>query len=177
MNMRSLLDGFYRIISSLNDRLGNAVGYVILALTFIIVYEVVARRLFGNPTFWAHESSQLVFGAYAALGGAYTMYYRAHVNIDMLYVRFSARGKAVADIVIFLVFLLYCSVLLWQTSIMAVESVRASETSWSNWAPPIYPFKIIIPIATGLMLLQGTANFLKDFPQRLRMLSHKEAQP
>ena len=31
----------------------------------------------------------------------------------------------------------------------------------SPWMPPIYPFKTVIPITIGLLLLQGIAEVLK----------------
>ena len=174
MVMRKVADGINKVIDIVNDRVGNILSYVIIAITVIIIYEVIARYIFDSPTFWAHESAQLAFGSYAALGGAYTLFHRAHIRVDIIYARFPPVVKLIADVVIFIVFLLFLSVLLWKTAEMAQASLSIRETSWSNWHPVLYPFKMMMPIAAGLMILQGTANFIRDIRQRGRELTQKE---
>jgi len=39
------------------------------------------------------------------------------------------------------------------------------EHSWSAWKPPLYPFKTIIPVSLLLLLLQGLANFIREWYQ------------
>ena len=45
---------------------------------------------------------------------------------------------------------------------MASESLMQLERSNSQWGPQIYPIKMVIPVATFFLLLQGLATFIRD---------------
>jgi TRAP-type mannitol/chloroaromatic compound transport system permease small subunit len=96
------------------------------------------------------------------LGGGYTMLHRTHVNVDILYNRLTARGKAVLDLISSVLFFSFALVLIWMGMNFAWNSVQALETSATTWAPPIYPIKLSIPIGSVLLLLQGVAKFILD---------------
>jgi TRAP-type mannitol/chloroaromatic compound transport system permease small subunit len=52
--------------------------------------------------------------------------------------------------------------LLYFSSGFALRSWKMLEVgSESMWQPPIYPFKTILPLAAALLLLQGTAEFVR----------------
>jgi TRAP-type mannitol/chloroaromatic compound transport system permease small subunit len=53
-------------------------------------------------------------------------------------------------------------VLLWQTSKMSLGSIKHSEHSQTIFAPPIYPFKVILAIGIFLFLLQGLSQFMRN---------------
>ncbi len=120
------------------------------------------RYLFQNPTTWSFELNYLIFGAYFMLIGAYTHARKGHVNVDILHGRLSPRGKALADLITFPVFLLFVGVMFYKGLGFAWDAWAFRETLSSAWAPPVYPFKTIIPIAALLLLLQGIAKFIRD---------------
>jgi TRAP-type mannitol/chloroaromatic compound transport system permease small subunit len=128
----------------------------------VIVWEITMRYIFNRPTIWAHELSIMVFGVLTIMGGAYTLRYRAHVNMDLFYMRFSARGKAILDMLTFPFFLVFVLIILWFGWEFALRSVQNLEISQSNWAPPLWPVKLAIPLGALLLLLQGISNFLSD---------------
>jgi TRAP-type mannitol/chloroaromatic compound transport system permease small subunit len=131
-------------------------------LTFIIMWEIIARAFFNAPTVWAHELSVMIFGALGILGGAYTLRYRGHVNMDLFYINFSVRGKAILDVISFPFFLVFCITMIWLGWEFAFRSVSCLEVSQSDWAPPIWPIKLCIPLGAFLLLLQGCANLISD---------------
>lgn len=149
-------------IDALSDRSGKLVAYLIPVLIIVEVYEVVARYGFGSPTIWAHALSAMLFGAFILLGGAYTLRHNGHVNMDIIYTRLSARGRALLDIVTFLLFLAFIGVLLWKGWGMAWRSIRLLEHDSTEWAPPLYPFKLMLPVGAALLLLQGLAKLARD---------------
>ena len=129
----------------------------------ILLYEVVMRYGFDSPTIWVHEISQFVFGACYMLGAGFTLLRRAHVNMDMLYTRLPLRGKAAADTLAGLLFLLFLGVMVWHSGIMAYESVIFNEhLIQSVFEPPLYPIKIIFCLGCILFLLQGLAHLAQD---------------
>ena len=147
-------------IDSISDWSGKILSYLILVISFIILFEVVCRYLLDNPTAWVHELSQYLFGTYAIMAGAYTLLYRAHVNMDVFYSRFSLRKKAVMDVFTSVFFFFWCGILLWYGSKFTAGSMW--EHANSAWGPPIWEFKMMIPLAAFLIILQGLAKFVRD---------------
>jgi TRAP-type mannitol/chloroaromatic compound transport system permease small subunit len=150
-------------IDKLNETVGSFASFGVPLLGFLILFEVIMRYGFNRPTIWVHDTSQFIFGAVYMLGGAYTLLLRGHVNMDMLYVRFSKRGKALADSVTGVLVLIFLSVLVWQSGRMAWESVIFDEhLTQSVFEPPLYPIKIIFFLGSILFLLQALVHLVRD---------------
>jgi len=150
------------IFNGISEISGKVLMWLPWILMLIIMWEIVLRNIFNHPTIWAHELSIMVFAALTIMGGAYTLRYRAHVNMDLFYTRLSPRGKAILDIITFPLFLVFCVIILWFGWEFALRSVKDLEISQSNWAPPLWPIKLTIPLGALLLLLQGISNFLSD---------------
>ncbi len=149
-------------VDNISKWTGRVTSYLIVALTFLICFEVVARYLLNRPTIWVHETSAMLMGAYIIFGGAYTLYTGGHVNMDVAYGHLLPKNKALIDVITFWLFLLFCGALLWMGGDSAWRALRSLEHSGSIWNPPIYPFKLILPVGVFLLLLQGLAKFVRD---------------
>ena len=154
---------FLSIVDAVSRKSGQAVSFLLIAAIIVITYEVVARRVFDAPTIWAHESTVQLLAVLYVVGGAYTLYVRGHISMDVLYVRFSPRTRAILDLITSLFFFLFCGVLLWQGTDTALVSVMRGEGSGTVWNPPIYFIRIAIPLGALLILFQGLAKFIRDF--------------
>lgn len=149
-------------IDNLNEWVGRVLSLAILLMFVLVLTEVIRRYFFNSPTVWGNELTQLVFGAYVILSGGHILRHGAHVNVDIFYARLSGRAKAAADIITFFLFLLFCGMLLIYGGQLAWESLTTLEHTRSAWNPPVYPFKLMIPLGALLLLLQGTAKLLRD---------------
>ena len=87
---------------------GEFVAYWAVISVFGYYYEVVARFAFNSPTNWLHESMFLMYGMQYMLAGAFAYQCDQHVRVDVLYVKLSPRGRAIADIIHIRVFLHLC---------------------------------------------------------------------
>ncbi len=153
---------FLSIVEVISRKSGEVISFLLLATIIVIIYEVIARYAFNAPTIWAHETVVQLLGILYLVGGAYTLYLQGHVSIDIVYLRFSPRTRAILDLISSLFFFLFCGVLLWQGIGFASKSVMMAETSGTPWNPPIYFLKIAIPLGALLILLQGVAKFIRD---------------
>lgn len=153
---------FLKFIDRMNELIGKAISYLILVLVGVIVYEIVARYFFNSPTIWAHEISQMVYGAYVILLGGYLQQRNGHVNVDILYLRFKPRTRAIIDLFTWLLFFAFCGVILVKGGEMAWDSFLYRETDSTVFAPPIYPLKMLIPLGGLLLLLQGLVKYIGD---------------
>lgn len=151
-----------RIVNSVSEWTGKFVSFLVIVIIGVTIWEVVLRYVFNAPTIWAFDAAYLIFGAYGVLGGAYTLYLRGHVNVDIFYGRLSLRTRAIVDLVTSIFFFLFCGLLLWKGGEMAWDSLKIMERGSSAWSPPVYPIKMTIPIAAFLLLLQGLAKFIRD---------------
>ena len=138
--------------------------WLVWVVLVLIVFEVVSRRLLGAPHKWAYEVITIFYAIHFMTLAAYTLLYKAHVSIDIFYLRLSQRGQAVVDIFTYLVlFMPFMYVLI-------KVGIGSAATSWGMWErtqiglPLVFPvLKTMTPLAAVLLLLQG----LSDFIQRL----------
>ena len=154
--------GFINGITRLNDWIGRAVALLIFVMFAVLLLGVLYRYALDAPRVWTTEFTQFVFGFYAVMSGGYVMAHRGHVNVDLLYSALPLRARAVLDVLTSSLFFLFMITLLYYGGIIAWESVDSMETSYSAWNPPVWPFKIAIPVAAFLLLMQGIAKLIED---------------
>ena len=150
------------IIDKINEWVARLVSWAIILIIGSTAYEVVMRYVFSAPTEWSFEFNYLLHGVYLMLLGAFTYAVRGHVNVAIVYARFSPRRKAVIDLITAPVLFFFMAIMLIYGGQFALQSVAFRETLSSAWAPPIYPVKLIIPVAAGMLILQGSAKFIRD---------------
>ena len=105
----SKIKNFALFVNKLNDWVGRLVCVLILPMIAILLYEVVMRYVFDRPTVWAHETSGMLYTVYFLLGGAYTLRWGGHIQIEFLYVRLSPRKRAILDCCTWLFFYLFAA--------------------------------------------------------------------
>ncbi len=165
-----------RFIDNMNEWVGRALSLLVFAMFILVLTEVVRRYFFNSPTVWGNELTQLLFGAYIVLSGGHILKINGHVNVDLFYSRFSARSKAILDIFTFIVFFLFAGMLFYYGGALALESLKTFEHSQSAWNPPVYPFKLMIPVGAALLLLQGTAKLIRDIMILVSGTDHHTAE-
>lgn len=162
------MKAFLSVIDRISDWSGKIFSFLWIAVIIIIVAEVIRRYGFNSPTTYGHEITTFLCAVVYILGGAYTLYLRGHVSVDIIYTRFSPRGQALLDVITFPAFLVFIVILLWSGFDRAWGATMIQETSGSPWNPPIYPFLLAIPLGALLVLLQGLAKFIRDLSMVLR---------
>ena len=152
-----------RIIDRINERAGRLTALLILPLVFVVLYEVVARKVFNAPTTWAFEVTVWLYGAHFMLAMGYTYLYDRHVRIDVIVLQFPQKVQLWLRIITFvIIFVPFVGALSWAAVEYAASSWSMAEHSWSAWKPPLYPYKTVMPVALILLLIQGLANFIRD---------------
>lgn len=149
-------------IDWLNGKAGEFVAYWAVIAVFVYYYEVIARYVFNSPTNWVHESMFLMFGMQYMISGAFAYRDDQHVRVDVIYVKFSRRGKAIADIVTSLFFFIFIGTMLWTGWRFASDAISVGEHSFTEWGIEYWPVKLMIPVGGLLILLQGISKLIKD---------------
>jgi TRAP-type mannitol/chloroaromatic compound transport system permease small subunit len=149
------------------DRISTVIGqlfaWLIVALTFLISWEVFSRYVLDNPHPWAFDVMAMMYGSMFMMAGAYTLSKNGHVRGDVLYGFFPPRLQAGLDLLLYFVFFIPGVVALaWAGYTFAAESWAINEHSnITADGPPIYPFKTIIPLAGAILLAQGLVEIVR----------------
>lgn len=156
--LRAYVDG----ITATSKAVGHFAMYLVFLMIGILFFETVSRTIFNHPWIWTVEMAQFVMAAYYTLGGAYTLILGGHVQMDLLYGRWSTRNKARADAATFVIAIAYLVILFYGGVLGLKYSLKYKQVSYSSWAPPVSPIKIIMLGGMLLMILQVIAEFFRD---------------
>nr|WP_309503911.1 TRAP transporter small permease subunit [uncultured Roseovarius sp.] len=158
-----------RIFLGLADGISLALGYVAQAMVLILIasmiYEVVARYVFGAPTLWAFDVAYMTTGILFVLGAAQALREDAHVRIDFLSARLPVRIRGAIDGAAFL--LILCPIFGWLATVAGQRAWRAFTLGEvehvSPWAPLMWPFYTALTLGLGALALQLAAEGLRAF--------------
>ncbi len=153
---------YVRYMDKTSRVVGRFAMYLIFVMMAILLLETVARIIFNRSQIWTVEMAQFFMAAYYLLGGGYTLIIGGHVRMDLFYQKWSAKKKALADVITFFITLIYMVVLLYGGIKGLLYSIKYNQVSYSSWAPPVTPIKIIMLIGITLMLLQTISELIKD---------------
>jgi len=159
------MEKILHVIDRASEWTGKCASFLIAVLILGICYDIFMRYLFAKPTFWAFELTYMVYGAYAMLGAAYCHYQKGHVRMDLIYSRLSPKGKAIADVICYLIlFFPLFFFLVYKCGGHAIWAFTYGErSSVSVWRPHLAPYKLLIALGFVLFLFQGIAEFIRSF--------------
>ena len=151
------------LIDRVSTWIGQFFSWLIVALTFMISWEVFSRYVLDSPHAWAFDVMSMMYGSLFMMAGAYTLSKNGHVRGDVLYGFFPPRLQAWLDLTLYIVFFIPGVVALAYAGYgFAAESWAINEHSnVTADGPPIYPFKTILPIAGAFLLAQGLVEIVR----------------
>src|SRR5881398_2690612 len=162
---------FLHTIDEISTWVGKTAAWLIIILMGVVCIEVFKRYIMNMPTSWIFDLDNM-------LCGAYTLAQNAHVRGDFLYSSMRPRTQASLDLVLYIVFFLPgIAALVYAGYFYAADSWHINEHSnVTADGPPVYHFKSVIPIAGGLIMLQGVAEIVRcvvclqtgEWPSRLK---------
>jgi len=150
-------------VDRLSTWVGQAFSFCIVLLTMHVSWEVFSRYALDNPRAWAFDGMIMLYGTLFMMAGAYTLSKNSHVRGDVLYGFFRPRTQASWDLLLYIVFFLPGVIALTYAGYFyAAESWAIKESSnITAGGPPYYPFKTVIPLAGGILLLQGIVEIIR----------------
>ena len=164
-------------VDGISEWIGKAVSWLCLVMIGVLLFEVTSRYLLNSPTEWAHESTTMLYGTFCIIAGVYTHLHNGHVRSEVVYQLFSPRGRAFLDVITGVLGLIIFGVLFFVVLDFALESWKIKElSSKSTWAPPIYPFKSVLPIAAFLIWVQSLAHLIRDIAYAFNIMPEIQRQ-
>ncbi|HIO11622.1 MAG TPA: TRAP transporter small permease subunit, partial [Deltaproteobacteria bacterium] len=111
---------------------------------------------------WIVEMAQFTMASYYILGGGYSIILKGHVRMDLLYGKWTEKGRAIADVLTSFFLIFYLVLLLYGAISSTQYALEYGQKNYSSWGPPMAPIKIIMTIGIVLMLLQAVAVLFRD---------------
>ncbi len=152
------------VIEQTNLWVGRATCLLLIPIIVVMVWEVVARKVFLAPTDFAYEYSRMLAGAMFMLGAGYALMRGVHIRADFLYRNWSPTTQATVDTVLYLLF--YFPAMLFFFFVSLEFTIKA----WVTWErsmdtammAPLAPARTAMPIAAFLLFFQGIAEVLRS---------------
>ncbi len=152
-----------KIIDAINEWVGKGASLIGYLLFVIVVLGVFFRKVLNRPFIWNFEASYMAYAAMFLLGFGYTLKHKMHVTIDVIYTSVGPKAQLVFDILGFVLFFIpFAYFSIKSSTIFALQSWQMLEHSQSTWAPPIYPFKTLMPVSFVLLALQAVSEIIKS---------------
>lgn len=150
-------------IDKISTVVGQTFSWFIVALTLMISWEVFSRYALDHPHPWAFDVMIMMYGTVFMMAGAYTLSKNGHVRGDVLYGFFPPRLQASIDLTLYILFFVPgVFALAWAGYNFAAESLVINEHSnVTADGPPVYPFKMILPLAGAFLLVQGVVEIIR----------------
>ena len=155
-------------VDHLNDLMGSATNWLVLAMVLIGAYNALARwatRYVGVPlsSNALNEIQWYMFSIIFLLGAAHGLRHDVHVRVDVLRERLSEQGRAWIDLLGTMLLLIpFCVLMLWVSWTPVVRSWQVREVSPDPGGLPRWPIKALLLVCFGLLLLQGLAMVVRQ---------------
>lgn len=141
---------------------GRLAGLLMPFLALIVAYEVFSRYVLDAPTIWAFDLSLFLFGYIAALGGAYAQQQRAHINVDILFLKVSHKTRCVFNLISFSLAIFFLLLIVLMSIGKYEEAIEFDYRRQSEWAPPMFHFWVMMIIACVLFIAQLARDMLAE---------------
>ncbi len=139
------------------------IGWLLILYCMIFgVSDVFFRYVLNSPSLWIATTLQVAMVLMACMGGAYSLNSNNFVKLDLFYARFSKKKQAICDIITVPISFLFLGVLIikgWDAGMLSLKLKQVTPTSVPI---PLYPIKILIPIAAVIVLLVVLKKLVND---------------
>ncbi|OEU58127.1 MAG: hypothetical protein BA862_09935 [Desulfobulbaceae bacterium S3730MH12] len=152
-----------RTIDAFSTRQGEITSMLIFPLLGVVLYEVIMRYGFNAPTTWGFEATAFLYGMHYMFGISYTDVRKGHVQVDIFTSLAPKKIRAAISAITTLIFFMpvMLGMTIWSTT-FALTSIQGLERNSTSWAPPIYPFKVVMALCFFFLLMQGISNLIKE---------------
>ena len=155
---------FFRAIDRINALVGLACCWLILVMTLLGALNAILRYigfyLKENLISNAYTEAQwYLFSAVFLLAAPYVLQQDKHVRVDVLYGKQTKNRQHIINLLGTVLFLLpFCVFGIWSSWDFVTISWQQLEMSSDEGGLARFPVKTLIPIAFGMLFLQGVSE-------------------
>ena len=151
-------------IDQINERVGQWVSWLTLALVLLVFVNVFLRYVFNLPLAWSKELEWHLFALIFLFGAGYSLRHDRHVRVDLLYEKADKADQRRINFWGTLLFLIpWCLVLIYAGWNAAIDAWRMGERSpESAGLTNLWLIQFALPVGISLLLLQGIAELIRS---------------
>lgn len=156
------LTAFSGLIDRLNTWIGKLAMWFVLATTLISAGNAIVRKAFDTSSNALLEIQWYLFAGVFMLAAGYALLKNAHVRIDFVASRLSARTRNWIDVVgIVAVLFPFCLISIYLSWPLFTNAWDTGEMSSNAGGLIRWPVYLLIPVGFSLLLLQGVSELIK----------------
>lgn len=163
-NLTTAMQGLANRLDRISQRSGEAISWLTLFMVIITCLVVVLRYIFDLGWIWLQESVTWMHAMVFMIGAAFTLQREDHVRVDIVYRGMTAKKQAWVNLLGTLFLLFPTTLLIFFSSLGYVQdSWGFGEVSQeAGGLQALYILKAVIPLASGLLTLQGLSLALRS---------------
>jgi TRAP-type C4-dicarboxylate transport system permease small subunit len=139
-----------------------AAGIAIFFMMFVGTFDVIGVNFFRKPLPGAKEMIQVLMPISAFGFLMYAQITHRHVEVDIFKERCSKRVRSLFNIIAYLIGLCVFIPMTLLTAEGAFHSISMGEYTSGSLGFPMYPARIAIPVATGLLCIQLVLDLIVE---------------
>ena len=151
-----------RGMDAVSDWIGRVLIWALLTTVIVSAGNAIVRKVFSVGSNAWLEVQWYLFAAVFLLGAGYAFLHNAHVRIDFISGRLSARTRNIIDIVGIVAFLAPLAWILLQLSWpLFVKAWQSGEMSQNAGGLVRWPVLALLPLGMVLLLAQAASELVK----------------
>ena len=151
-----------RAIDALSERIGRVIYWFVLVVVLISAANATIRKIFNYSSNAYLEIQWYLFSVIFLFGAGYVLLHNAHVRIDIVSGRLSARAQNWIDVLGLLLFLFPMAfTIMWLSWPLFMDSYTRNEVSTNAGGLIIWPARLMVPIGFFLLIMQGVSELIK----------------
>lgn len=150
------------LVDTINERIGQAMTWLILLVVLISAGNAVFRFAFNLSSNAMLEIQWYLFSAIFLFAAAYVLKKNEHIRIDVIAGRYSERGQNWIDVFGIIVFLLpMTGMIAWLSWPVFMNAWNSGEISSNPGGLIRWPVRLMVPIGFALLTLQALSELIK----------------
>lgn len=167
-----------RIVNYVTRLTGILSGYAYLALSILIVFEILSRKVLNVSVQGVDEIGAYVVAVTGAFGLSLAAWNRAHTRIDVVLTRLPNKMRSLLDCLAYLALALgalFIASMAWRVLNETIEFKSVSSTPLQTplWIPQLMWFAglAFFSLIAAFMCIRGCFLFLNGSPENLDVLA------
>ena len=153
------MNKFAKWIFRVIETTSKGASLLILLMMAFVTFEVISRYIFNHPTSWVWLLNKQLFGVFVLVAGSYALIQKNHIRIEMLYDHFPPPAKRAVRWLTLILSVGFLGILVWNSTLMGLEALSTWEAANGVFRLPLYPLKLLMPIAALLFMLGCLTEF------------------
>jgi TRAP-type mannitol/chloroaromatic compound transport system permease small subunit len=153
---------FSRAVDAFNTSIGRWVAWALLAAILVSAVNATVRKVFNTSSNSWLEIQWILFGAVFLLCSAWALLSNEHIRIDIVNNMLPKQVRNWIDVFGHVFFLIPVTlVVAWLGWPFFWRSLMQNEQSTNAVGLPVYPSKLLIPLAFTFLAVQGFSELIK----------------